>query len=619
MRWILPLAFLLFLGSCKEEPAPSAANRWADDRLWAVLEAQDHRDTKKLCAWLQDSSATVRAAAATALASAQDSSARPCLLAALNDADRGVRLALGHALSYVADSMALQALMDMAAYEPDSLVRASLHRAGFLADLRLNKRDAQWLIGTLESDDREIRTRAAQQLARMTNANLVAEGASLLHAAAVERDPDVRPFLVGALRSIRTPEAKDAMQAWGARDSLPSVRISAIRALGFRNERELMPYFLERLNDGVPGVRQAAVEQLQRLADQVDGEALWKAAQEHHDESVKFPLYGMVMQRAEESTRLVCRMLLRGLYEVQKDPYLRAALLTARAFDAEEHMPDKDLMDILLGGEHPAVRQAAFEAMSRRIGFRMMMPRAITPDMQVADAAPFWSAVFGSGDPGLICAAAEHLSTSSGRNLEVLFPPAVETNARGPLHPIRDLEALLLLDALAMKRDGSGHVPHAAPPYNHPIDRVRVMALKDGQRYRIHTRKGAIVLAIEPQAAPGSCVAFDSLITAGYYNGKALHRVVPNFVAQGGCPRGDGYGGMPWTLRTETGPARFTTGAVGLASAGRDTESCQFFIMLAPAPHLDGRYTRFAHVVEGMDVVWQLGVGDVMERVERVQ
>jgi cyclophilin family peptidyl-prolyl cis-trans isomerase len=62
----------------------------------------------------------------------------------------------------------------------------------------------------------------------------------------------------------------------------------------------------------------------------------------------------------------------------------------------------------------------------------------------------------------------------------------------------------------------------------------------------------------------------------------------------------------------------FTTGAVGLASAGKDTESCQFFIMLADAPHLDGRYTRFAHVVSGMEVAWQLRVGDRITAVERL-
>jgi cyclophilin family peptidyl-prolyl cis-trans isomerase len=107
-------------------------------------------------------------------------------------------------------------------------------------------------------------------------------------------------------------------------------------------------------------------------------------------------------------------------------------------------------------------------------------------------------------------------------------------------------------------------------------------------------------------------------VTAGYYNGKYFHRIVPDFVAQAGCPRGDGYGAMDWTLRTEVGLSGFVTGAVGLASAGKDTESCQFFIMLAPAPHLDGRYTRFAHVVSGMDVAQRLVVGDRMISVERL-
>ena len=186
------------------------------------------------------------------------------------------------------------------------------------------------------------------------------------------------------------------------------------------------------------------------------------------------------------------------------------------------------------------------------------------------------------------------------------------------LHPIRDLESLQDLDQALAKRDGLPAPPHHAPPFNHPIDRARLATLKPGKEYRITTTKGDIVITIEPDAAPGTCVAFDSLVTAGFYDGKYFHRIVPDFVAQGGCPRGDGYGAMDWTMRTEVGFDGFDTGAVGIASAGRDTESCQFFIMLAPAPHLDGRYTRFAHVVSGMDVAQRLVVGDVMTTVEPV-
>jgi cyclophilin family peptidyl-prolyl cis-trans isomerase len=250
---------------------------------------------------------------------------------------------------------------------------------------------------------------------------------------------------------------------------------------------------------------------------------------------------------------------------------------------------------------------------------RMMMPRAIGFDMQMREAAPFWHRVFACNDAGLICAAAEQLAFSPPDQLAVLFPPEVQQQAAASLHPVRDLEAVQLIEGLAAKRDGRATPMHSSPPFNHPIDPTKLRALKQGQRYRVTTDKGTIILATDVNDCPGSSLAFDSLVTAGYYNGKAFHRMVPNFVVQGGCPRGDGYGGMPWTLRTEIGRKLFTAGSVGLASAGRDTESCQFFITHVATPHLDGRYTRFGEVVEGMDVVMRLEVGDVMRKVERLE
>ncbi len=203
-------------------------------------------------------------------------------------------------------------------------------------------------------------------------------------------------------------------------------------------------------------------------------------------------------------------------------------------------------------------------------------------------------------------------------SLAELFPKSVQEKAMASLQPLSDLEARQFLDQLAARRDGLLLPTHQAPPFNHPIDIVRLRSLKQGQRYRIVTTKGEIIIATDVNECPGSSLAFDSLVTAGYYNGKSFHRMVPNFVVQGGCPRGDGYGSMPWTLRTEIGQKPFTAGSVGLASAGADTESCQFFITHSATPHLDGRYTRFGEVVSGMAVVWQLQVGDRMERVERV-
>jgi cyclophilin family peptidyl-prolyl cis-trans isomerase len=89
-----------------------------------------------------------------------------------------------------------------------------------------------------------------------------------------------------------------------------------------------------------------------------------------------------------------------------------------------------------------------------------------------------------------------------------------------------------------------------------------------------------------------------------------VHRVVPNFVIQDGCPRGDGVGGPAFTIGSELGPLYYEEGSVGMASAGKDTEGSQWFITHSPTPHLDGRYTIFAKVVEGMDVVHKIEIGD---------
>jgi cyclophilin family peptidyl-prolyl cis-trans isomerase len=110
--------------------------------------------------------------------------------------------------------------------------------------------------------------------------------------------------------------------------------------------------------------------------------------------------------------------------------------------------------------------------------------------------------------------------------------------------------------------------------------------------------------------APGTVMSIARLVEEGYYDGKLFHRVVPNFVIQTGCPNGDGWGGLDFTMRSEFTELMYTSGTVGMASAGQDTESCQWFITHSPTPHLNGRYTIFAYVTSGMDVVQNIEVGD---------
>ena len=129
----------------------------------------------------------------------------------------------------------------------------------------------------------------------------------------------------------------------------------------------------------------------------------------------------------------------------------------------------------------------------------------------------------------------------------------------------------------------------------------------------VKTAKGVIKMELLVNNAPISVANFINLARIGFFNGKIFHRVVPNFVAQTGCPRGDGYGSLDFTISSELTPMHyFTEGVVGMASAGNHTECSQWFITHSPTLHLDPNYTIFARVTEGMSVVHQLGVGDVM-------
>ncbi|HWI54076.1 MAG TPA: peptidylprolyl isomerase [Desulfobacteria bacterium] len=135
----------------------------------------------------------------------------------------------------------------------------------------------------------------------------------------------------------------------------------------------------------------------------------------------------------------------------------------------------------------------------------------------------------------------------------------------------------------------------------------------------IETEKGKIEIEFFEKDAPNTVANFEKLANSGFYNGLTFHRVIPGFVAQGGCPVGNGTGGPGYTIDCEINPNKHSRGALSMAHRGPNTGGCQFFIVLEPAHHLDGVHTVFGTVVNGMDVVDQLVPGDVMNKVQVVE
>lgn len=126
-----------------------------------------------------------------------------------------------------------------------------------------------------------------------------------------------------------------------------------------------------------------------------------------------------------------------------------------------------------------------------------------------------------------------------------------------------------------------------------------------------------IVIEMYEDAAPNTVANFESLASEGFYDGLTFHRVIPGFVAQGGCPNGTGTGGPGYAIKCETegNPHKHVAGSLSMAHAGKDTGGSQFFLVHEPQPHLDGVHTVFGQVIEGMDTVLRINQGDRMEKV----
>ncbi|HSH00436.1 MAG TPA: peptidylprolyl isomerase [candidate division Zixibacteria bacterium] len=121
---------------------------------------------------------------------------------------------------------------------------------------------------------------------------------------------------------------------------------------------------------------------------------------------------------------------------------------------------------------------------------------------------------------------------------------------------------------------------------------------------------GEVEVALDFDTAPLTCLNFIKLTQAGLYSPVIFHRVIPNFVAQGGDPRGDGWGGPGYSIRCEYSDRSYRRGTIGIATSGKDTGGSQFFFTLTPMPHLDARYTIFGQVTRGVDLVDTIRQGD---------
>ncbi|UOQ74400.1 peptidylprolyl isomerase [Hymenobacter cellulosilyticus] len=639
----------LSLAACtapsRTSTSATGPNKFTDATLRQIATAQDARQTAALLPFLDRPEVLYRREAALALASVQDKAALSALMARLADPESGVRVAAAYALGQTGDSTAEVALRERVFQEKDALARQyalealgrcvsqtglsmlarlpaalgadtatlngqawGLYRAG----LRGVTSDAA--VGRLiqllnPANPYRARLAAANALARTRGLNLNSYVGAIANSAQTDPAYAVRSAATSALSKANQSAAVPAVLATLARrDPDYRVRISALRAMTAAQYAPVKEAAWDALTDPHEHVALAAAEFFLTHAAGEPGSIFLEKANRLPAWRPRATLLATALKLGGPEQNAI-RAAVQERFVKSASPYEKGYLLKALGEDPGAY--DFVTQATFATGQPVVIGTYGIEAL---VAMRRLP--SFPAEQQSSFALTLQRAVRG-GDVAIMGTAAEAIRDPKLELRKVFANADFLKLAREKLVLPRDLEAWQSLQQTIDYLENKPTAPFpVATAATHPIDWGLVQAIPAGQRALIQTSKGAVVFRLLVDEAPGSVASFVALIRQGFYNGKNFHRVVPNFVAQGGCPRGDGWGSSDYNLRSEFADLRYGEGSVGLASAGKDTESCQWFITHAPTPHLDGRYTIFAQVVSGMDVVNRLEIGDRIERIE---
>ena len=620
------------------KPAARAALAVPASSEEAFLRAEGKRDTTGLAVLAKDTRPAVRARAARALGHIGNRGSRPLLEAALSDPSAAVRREAAFGLGLVTDSLAVRAVLDRLSRETDPATRVALVTTlGNLgsrssaavgrsldASLRSPRAPERWaaafaaarlrdssLVEPLERASRDthadLRWRSAYALGRIGDRR----GAPALRKLTYDKDAMVRAVSARAIGEVGDSTATARLGAL-LHDESWRVRVNAAAALGTlriaRESRTLLPH----LNDAHPHVRWQAAISLGAMRDSLAVPALTRALGDSSTGVVQAAAISLLRIQGDRAVPTIAPAL--DLLPA----FLRGGLAEALG-DVEGPLARDLLLARAAQSSDPAQSAGSASALAKRPEARGASLPVLRPLLQDRDFS-------------VVCSAAEALGTlrdsASVAAISALFTRHTTTQdddvrasaatalvsigtaeARTALRPaLRDTELRVRETAargLGLPPDSIAGGP--APPLKAratpATERRRLTAL-------VTTERGAITIALDPSAAPENVENFASLARAGYFDGIQFHRVVPNFVIQTGCPRGDGWGGPGHAIPCEYDERPYEVGTVGMALAGKDTGGSQWFVTLSPQPRLEGRYTILGKVTQGLDVTERIMPGD---------
>jgi HEAT repeat protein len=619
-------------------PVATAPSAPAVPRVrWIEQRAADRDTTGLVPALRRDRALTTRAAAARALGLIQERTTVPALAAALGDRSATVRREAAFALGLMGDSTVVGAIALRWDREVDPGTREAMvtalgllgARAGTPAVTRAldaKREPERWAAAlaaarirdralasplTAHADDPrpEMRWRVAYALGRIGDR----AGAPALRNLTRDKFEWVRMSAARAIAEMGDSSSADLLASL-LKDSAWRVRVNAARALGLLGARGQAAAVRTLLGDPSAHVRWEAALTLGALADTASVASLTRALSDSATGVVQGAAISLLKIHGERAMSTVAAQLdllpdfmRAGLVEAlgQVRGPIALQTLLARARDASDP---------------PEAAGAVSGLAQRRADSTLVVPalRSLLDAREFTVVSSAADALGQFGDSVSVPALArllERVGTTEDAD--------VRASAASALAAIKTREALAAL--ARARRDPERKIRETActalglPPdsiglVKNPL--LRAVSAKPVPRTAlVHTDRGIITIAFEHARAPVTVENFVKLARAKYFDGIAFHRVVPNFVAQDGCPRGDGWGGPGYLIPCEYNGRPYETGTVGMALSGKDTGGSQWFITLSPQPRLEGRYTVFGRVTRGMEVVERLMPGDRIARV----
>lgn len=402
-------------------------------------------------------------------------------------------------------------------------------------------------------------------------------------------------------------------------------RLSIVRGISSWKSSSALKIIEQALKDEHPHIRETAAEYLLNHDTEISLDLIKQCAISEKSPRAKYYEYEYLLAKSNASESIEMSKVIKTNYIAEKDEYVRGFILKAMSADFNNF---RFLEEECFNTTSILIREFSFEALlkirssKRFMEFASQWDKTITAQSLEDHFKDIILECIATYDVSLVALGATYLrdTTLLGTSKSVLSIPCSDVkfldDAMSKMRLPRDIESYAELLKTIRFLEGKVVDGDIKPDFNHPIDWDLVERIPVNQHISIVTELGNIEAELWVNDAPGTVANFVNLIQDQFYTNKRLHRVVPGFVIQDGCPRGDGFGSTMQTIRSEFTPRNFDEGVLGMASAGPDTESCQWFITHTRTPHLNGRYTAFGKVTGGMDIVHRLEIGAKILRIE---